>query len=270
MRRSPERGTCVRAGLWVAVVAAGLGLSAGLGNATESNANVAASNPSKSKSVSSKPAKKLPASTFAKVMAGSNSTARILSPQSNASANVAGNTAPNASNSANTNTNASVASTPASAVERQPIAPGNGSNDVHTASSEATVLKVSPPASMSTSEPKATLEEQVNYQYNTLGRRDPFQSMIDGEFVGNDVGGSAPPDVGGLQVVGIVWGDGDKFALVEDGRGNSHVLRPGDKVMNGVVTELRRDAVVVSLTTDEQTQQVTIPLIRKGDKNDAR
>jgi len=34
----------------------------------------------------------------------------------------------------------------------------------------------------------------VTYQYNALGRRDPFQSLIGGEFVGADVGGDAPPD----------------------------------------------------------------------------
>jgi hypothetical protein len=116
-----------------------------------------------------------------------------------------------------------------------------------------------------------SFEEQVNYQYNTLGRRDPFQSMIEGEFVGADVGGNAPPDVGGMQVVGIIWGDADKFAMVEDGRGNSHVLRRGDKVMNGVVTGLKRDGVTFTLTTDDgQSQTVTVPLNRKGEKNASR
>jgi hypothetical protein len=111
----------------------------------------------------------------------------------------------------------------------------------------------------------AHLDEQVTYQYNALGRRDPFQAMLGGEFVGADVGGDAPVDVGGMKVVGIVWGTDDRFALIEDGRGNSSVLRAGDKVMNGVVESLRRDAVVVKLTMDGQTQSVAIPLTRKGD-----
>lgn len=121
--------------------------------------------------------------------------------------------------------------------------------------------------------PKATgapsapsIEEQVTYQYNALGRRDPFQPMIGGTFVGDDVGGDAPLDVGGMKVVGIVWGASDKFALVEDARGQSTVLRAGDKVMNGVVETLKRDAVVVNLTVDGQTESVTIPLTRKGDQ----
>jgi len=115
----------------------------------------------------------------------------------------------------------------------------------------------------------AHLDQKLTYQYNALGRRDPFQPMIGGEFVGVDVGGDAPVDVGGMKVVGIVWGTEDKFAMAEDGRGQSLVLRAGDKVMNGVVESLRRDAVVVRITTDGQTQTVAIPLTRKGDKSNA-
>ncbi len=118
--------------------------------------------------------------------------------------------------------------------------------------------------------PAAQLDEHVTYQYNTLGRRDPFQSYIDGSFVGEDVGGDAPVEVGGMKVVGVVWGETDRFAMVEDGRGNSHVLRRGDKVMNGFVEDLKKDGVVVNLTADGQSQSVTIPLIRKGEKNASR
>ena len=114
-----------------------------------------------------------------------------------------------------------------------------------------------------------SLEQQVAYQYNALGRRDPFQAMAGGTFVGDDLGGDAPPDVGGIKVVGIVWGASDKFALVEDARGTSRVLRAGDKVMNGVVATLKRDAVVVRMTVDGQTEQVAIPLTRKGDQTNA-
>jgi len=114
----------------------------------------------------------------------------------------------------------------------------------------------------------AQLDEHVTYQYNALGRRDPFVSLVGGEFVGMDVGGDAPPDPGGIKVVGIVWGASDQFAMVEDVRGNSHVLRKGDRLQNAVVDELRRDALVVTVTADGQSQQVVIPFTRKGDGND--
>ena len=112
------------------------------------------------------------------------------------------------------------------------------------------------------------VEERVTYQYNALGRRDPFAPLVGGAFVGAEEQ-NAPPDVGGLKVVGIVWGAEDKFALVEDPRGNSRVLRTGDKVMNGVVDGLRRDAVIVKLTTEGGTELLQIPLTRKGDDSNA-
>jgi hypothetical protein len=115
----------------------------------------------------------------------------------------------------------------------------------------------------------APVEERVNYQYNALGRRDPFQPLVGGGFVSADVQ-NAPPDVGGLKVVGIIWVAEDKFALIEDPRGNSMVLRKGDKVTNGVVQDLRRDAVVVKLTVDGNTDLVEIPLTRKGESNENR
>lgn len=113
----------------------------------------------------------------------------------------------------------------------------------------------------------AHVDEHLTYQYNALGRRDPFQSLVDGAFVGADVGGDAPPDPGGIKVVGIVWGSTDQFALVEDVRGNSYVLRKGDKVQNGYVESLKRDGIVVTITSENQSQSVEIPLERKGEQN---
>jgi hypothetical protein len=143
------------------------------------------------------------------------------------------------------------------AVAAEPAANEGGAAVVHAVTQDP----VSQPA-----EP-AHMEDHLTYQYNALGRRDPFQSLVDGEFVGQDVGGDAPLDVGGIKVVGVVWGATDQFALAEDVRGNSFVLRKGDKVQNGYVEALRRDAVVVNLTAEGQTQSVVIPLVRKGDSN---
>ena len=141
----------------------------------------------------------------------------------------------------------------------KPVVPASGRPQVVavTASMRPTLNAVPSPSA-------ARLDDQVTYQYNALGRRDPFMPLVGGaEYVPID----GPPEVGGMQVVGIVWGAQDKFAIIEDGRGNSTVLRPGDKVMNGVVEGLKRDGLIVSLTTDGQTQSVTIPLTRKGDSN---
>ena len=113
------------------------------------------------------------------------------------------------------------------------------------------------------------IDEHVTYQYNALGRRDPFQSLLTGEYVPDhdEAGNATPPDPGGMKVVGIVWGATDQFAMVEDARGNSYVLRKGDKLQNGYVESLRRDAVVVNITADGTSQTVVIPFVRKGDPN---
>ena len=141
---------------------------------------------------------------------------------------------------------------------------------VQTASTDgdnAPVVTTVPQNTAPTGTSQAHLDDHVTYQYNALGRRDPFQSLVGGQFVGADVGGDVPPDPGGIKVVGIVWGADDQFALVEDVRGNSFVLRKGDKVQNGIVEGLKRDGVIVNITSDGQSQSVVIPLVRKGDQN---
>jgi hypothetical protein len=136
-----------------------------------------------------------------------------------------------------------------------PVADGNAAPVVNAVTTNATTTNV------------AHFDEHQTYQYNALGRRDPFQSLVEGAFVGVDVGGDAPPDPGGIKVVGIVWGATDQFALVEDVRGNSFVLRKGDKVQNGFVEGLKRDGLIVNITAEGQSQSVVIPLTRKGDQN---
>lgn len=155
---------------------------------------------------------------------------------------------------------ASPASTRNSNVPTAVTAASHGAGDGNGA---PVVTAVGQPAPVTTPH----LDEHLTYQYNALGRRDPFQSLVDGQFVGADVGGDAPPDPGGIKVVGIVWGASDQFALVEDVRGNSFVLRKGDKVQNGFVEGLKRDGVIVSITAEGQSQSVVIPLTRKGEQN---
>jgi hypothetical protein len=169
-----------------------------------------------------------------------------------ANASTAGNGRPVVQNVANNNKNKH------HAVQAQNVSSEGNSSPVVTSV---------PQNGASAGSSQAHLDDHVTYQYNALGRRDPFQSLVDGQFVGADVGGDAPPDPGGIKVVGIVWGANDQFALVEDVRGNSFVLRKGDKVQNGVVEGLKRDGVIVNITADGQSQSVVIPLVRKGDQN---
>jgi Tfp pilus assembly protein PilP len=156
---------------------------------------------------------------------------------------------------------------PASTPGVAPLQRRPGSRLASTGGSSAAVVTAVTPESPRRTAQMAHLDEHVTYQYNALGRRDPFQSLIGGEFTPVNEGGDAPPDPGGMKIVGIVWGASDQFAMVEDVRGNSYVLRKGDKLQNGYVEALRRDAVVVNITADGQSQQVVIPFVRKGDAN---
>ena len=74
------------------------------------------------------------------------------------------------------------------------------------------------------------------------------------------------------RAIGIAVAE-DKCATsrgVEEACHHSLVLRQGDKVMNGVVEELRRDALVVKLDMDGLSQSVTIPVTRKGESNESK
>jgi hypothetical protein len=39
--------------------------------------------------------------------------------------------------------------------------------------------------------------------------------------------------------------------------------------MNRVVEDLKRDAMVINITVDGQSQSVTVPITRKGEKSNA-
>ena len=172
------------------------------------------------------------------------------------------------SSSAGTNGSATVVtppSTDAGTATRRP-----GTRAASTAGSGAAVVTAVTPEPVSAGSSAGRIDEHVTYQYNALGRRDPFQSLLTGEYVPEsdpETGKQLPPDPGGMRIVGIVWGPTDQFAMVEDARGNSYVLRKGDKLQNGFVESLRRDAVVVNITADGQSQTVVIPFVRKGDPN---
>jgi hypothetical protein len=79
------------------------------------------------------------------------------------------------------------------------------------------------------------------YYYESLGRRDPFVSMVPTE----EDADSEYLDRESIAVVGILWGDRDKFALVETADGKSAILREGDTFRNATVTSIQKDGVVL-------------------------
>jgi hypothetical protein len=96
------------------------------------------------------------------------------------------------------------------------------------------------------------------YYYASLGRRDPFASLVKGDFMAD--GDAGLVDVGNMKLVGIAWDEIDRFAMVEDGRGFGYVLREGDAVRGGKVFKIERESVTFVQTTAGVSSTITIDL----------
>jgi hypothetical protein len=102
------------------------------------------------------------------------------------------------------------------------------------------------------------------YYYASLGRRDPFTSLLEGNFQGE--GETGLVDIGNIKLVGIAWDNIDRFAMVEDGRGFGYVLREGDAIRGGRVLNISRESVTFAQSTAGESSTITIELpIREGD-----
>jgi hypothetical protein len=105
--------------------------------------------------------------------------------------------------------------------------------------------------------------------YSSLGKRDPFMSLLSGEFQGE--GTASLLSVGDMELVGILWGSKEKLAMVEDSRGRGYVLRVGDAVIGGVVTDITKDSIVITQTFYGETQTVVIRMKGKeGERNEKK
>ena len=116
----------------------------------------------------------------------------------------------------------------------------------------------------------SVLFAREHYEYIGGGRRDPFQSLLDGRFQSHSADGSLV-DVGDIHLVGIMWGSADKFALVEDSRGHGYVLRVGDPVLNGYISGISKSELQVVQNAFGESQTLSIQLqTKEGDKNATR
>jgi hypothetical protein len=97
-----------------------------------------------------------------------------------------------------------------------------------------------------------------HYFYTSFSRRDPFGSLLKGEFA--STGRDDLLDIGELILVGVVWGENDKFAVVQDKRDNVHTLRVGDRMVNGKVVEITQTSLTVQHYFFGETANVTIQI----------
>ncbi len=103
--------------------------------------------------------------------------------------------------------------------------------------------------------------------YSGLGNRDPFMSLVSGDFHGE--GDTGLVGVGDMELVGILWGSRERLAMVEDSRGRGYVLRVGDAVLDGRVKEITTDSIVIAQAFYGESQNVIIQMKRKeGGRNE--
>ncbi len=122
----------------------------------------------------------------------------------------------------------------------------------------AACMFVQPPAALSETKSgtgKVMLRE-ASYYYSAFDRRDPFSSLIVGDFVKDKK--MDPVDLNSVELVGIVKGDLDRFGLLEDESGFSYVLRVGDEVKNGRVVAIGDKSLVARVTNFGQTTKFTL------------
>jgi hypothetical protein len=108
---------------------------------------------------------------------------------------------------------------------------------------------------------KVKLREN-SYYYSAFNKKDPFRSLIVGNFISEQK--MDPIDLGRVELVGVVLSDLDRFALLEDNKGFSYILRVGDSIRNGSVVAIGDKSMVARVTNFGQTQKFTLHLARAG------
>ncbi len=82
------------------------------------------------------------------------------------------------------------------------------------------------------------------YDYEPAGRRDPFVPLIGLELGGGKTGHLSPEN---LRLIGILWGDRGYYALVKDGQDNGYILKRGDRVAGGHVSEINSRGITFEI-----------------------
>ncbi|MCP4293036.1 MAG: pilus assembly protein PilP [bacterium] len=117
------------------------------------------------------------------------------------------------------------------------------------------------PASIS---PSQEARQRINalraneFFYQSYGKEDPFRGLVDGKYkesVANEM-----VDMNSAHLVGVMWGQEDRFALVEDGEGFGYILRVGDRVRFGRVVSIRKTSLTARVTLYGITNKVVLKL----------
>ena len=94
--------------------------------------------------------------------------------------------------------------------------------------------------------------------YQSYGKEDPFRVLVDGNYQQSVA--TELVDMNSAHLVGVMWGQEDRFALVEDGEGFGYILRVGDRVRSGRVVSIRKNSLTARVTLYGITNQVVLKL----------
>jgi hypothetical protein len=94
--------------------------------------------------------------------------------------------------------------------------------------------------------------------YQSFGKDDPFTALVNGDYEQSTA--AELVDMNSAQLVGVMWAQDDKFALVEDGEGFGYILRVGDRVRNGRVVSIRKSSLTARVTLYGISNKVVLKL----------
>ena len=106
---------------------------------------------------------------------------------------------------------------------------------------------------------------EKRYYYRAFNRRDPFRSLITGEFEESEFD---LVNIYSVRLVGILSGGMKRFAMLEDNNGYGYIVQAGDPIRNGTIISVGDRSLVARVTMFGQTNSVTLRMEenkRKGE-----
>jgi hypothetical protein len=122
-------------------------------------------------------------------------------------------------------------------------------------------------ASAAGDEEADTVLRTKNYYYRAFNRRDPFRGLISGEI--KEVTGDLV-DIKNVKLVGVLTGDMQKYAMLEDKNGIGYILKAGDPVRNGSIVSVSDKSLIARISMYGQTNRITLSLQGIEEKGDKR
>jgi len=110
-----------------------------------------------------------------------------------------------------------------------------------------------------------TLRDRV-YYYQAFNQRDPFQSLIAGEF--EESGELDIVDIYSVKLVGVLSGGMERYAMLEDNNGYAYIMKAGDPIRNGNIVSVTDQSLIARVSLFGQTSTVTLRLEEKRSKGE--